>query len=201
MPIQHAVLALLATGPAHGYGLKASFEDSIGPQWGELNIGHLYQVLERLIRDELVTKRVVAQSDRPDKNVYRLTEAGRAELERWLETPFVRQGGYRDDFFLKLFAAARLGEEELRGVIRVQRQAYMGELSALAELRLEHREEPLVRLLIEAAAKHAEANLQVVELAEVAAAELVASQRALRVEEGSEDELRPEAAGERHQRT
>ncbi len=179
MPIQHAVLALLASGPAHGYGLKASFERSIGPQWGELNIGHLYQVLERLIRDELVTKRVVAQSDRPDKNVYRLTEAGRAELENWLATPFVRQGGYRDDFFLKLFAAARLGESELKDVIRVQRQAYLGELSALAELRLDHRDEPLVRLLIEAASKHAEANLQVVELAEAAAGELVASQGAL----------------------
>ncbi len=166
MPIQHAVLALLADGPSHGYELKGSFEESVGPQWGELNIGHLYQVLDRLVRDGLVTRRSVSQTDRPDKTVYHLTERGRDELEEWLSTPFVRQGGYRDDFFLKLFAASRLGEDELERVVRVQREAYLGELASLAQLRTRHREEPLVHLLIEAAVLHTEANLRVVELAE-----------------------------------
>ncbi|MHB1242306.1 MAG: PadR family transcriptional regulator [Gaiellaceae bacterium] len=173
MPIQHAVLALLAGGPSHGYELKSSFEESVGPQWGELNIGHLYQVLERLVRDQLVTRKQVSQGDRPDKNVYRLTAAGRKELERWLSTPFVRRGGYRDDFFLKLFAASLLGQEALGEVTRVQREAYLGELKSLAELRAEHAQDPLVRLLVEAAKLHTEANLRVVELAEAAAAELV----------------------------
>jgi DNA-binding PadR family transcriptional regulator len=166
MPIQHAVLALLADGPGYGYELKAEFEESVGPQWGELNIGHLYQVLDRLIRDGLVTRRSVRQSVRPDKIVYRLTKAGEAELDRWLATPFVRQGGYRDDFFLKLFAAARVGPDRLRQVVRVQREAYLGELAALSELRARHRGEPLVQLLIEAATLHTEANLRVAELAD-----------------------------------
>jgi len=173
MPIQHAVLALLAGGPSHGYELKSSFEESVGPQWGELNIGHLYQVLERLVRDELVTRRQVAQGDRPDKTVYRLTAAGRKELERWLSAPFVRRGGYRDDFFLKLFAASLLGRDALGEVTRVQREAYLGELKSLAELRAEHARDPLVRLLVEAATLHTEANLRVVELAETASDELV----------------------------
>lgn len=173
MPIQHAVLALLASGPSHGYELKSSFEESVGPQWGELNIGHLYQVLERLVRDELVTRRQVSQDDRPDKTVYRLTAAGRKELEQWLSAPFVRRGGYRDDFFLKLFAASLLGSDALAEVTRVQREAYLGELKSLAELGAEHARDPLVRLLVEAARLHTEANLRVVELAEAAAGELV----------------------------
>lgn len=173
MPIQHAVLALLAGGPSHGYELKSSFEESVGPQWGELNIGHLYQVLERLVRDELVTRKQVSQGDRPDKNVYRLTAAGRRELEQWLSAPFVRRGGYRDDFFLKLFAASLLGRDALGEVTRVQREAYLGELKSLAELRAEHAQDPLVRLLVEAARLHTEANLRVVELAEEASVELV----------------------------
>jgi DNA-binding PadR family transcriptional regulator len=171
MPIQHAVLALLADGPGHGYELKAQFEESVGPQWGDLNIGHLYQVLDRLVRDGLVTRRSVRQEDRPDKVVYRLTQAGRAELEKWLDVPFVRQGGYRDDFFLKLFAASRLGGDWLDQVLRVQREAYLGELASLTRLRQRHREEPLVDLLIEAAILHTGANLRVVELAEAKAAE------------------------------
>jgi hypothetical protein len=52
MPLHHAVLSLLADKPAHGYELRNSFEQAVGDQWGGLNIGHLYQILERLSRDE-----------------------------------------------------------------------------------------------------------------------------------------------------
>lgn len=173
MPIQHAVLALLDQRPSYGYELKARFEESVGPQWGEINIGHLYQVLERLIRDELASKREVEQTRRPDKLVYSITAAGREELARWLGAPFVRRSGYRDDFFLKLFAAALLGGGQLEEVLRVQREAYVSELASLAELRREHRREPLVELLVEAAILHTEANLRVVELAETRNSSLV----------------------------
>jgi DNA-binding PadR family transcriptional regulator len=166
VPIHHAVLAILAGGPSHGYELKATFEEAIGPQWGELNIGHLYQVLDRLVRDGLVTRRPVPQRGRPNRIDYRLTKAGRRELEEWLKAPFVSQGGYRDELFLKIFASARVGGEQLRQTIRVQRQAYMSELSALGKLRKQHRNEPLVSLLIEAAVLHTGANVRVLDAAE-----------------------------------
>ncbi|MGH3199185.1 MAG: PadR family transcriptional regulator, partial [Streptosporangiaceae bacterium] len=54
MPLHHAVLALLAAEPAHGYALKGSFEQAVGEPWGGLNIGHLYQILDRLARDGLI---------------------------------------------------------------------------------------------------------------------------------------------------
>ncbi len=165
MPIHHAVLGLLAEGPSYGYELKASFEEAIGPQWGELNIGHLYQVLDRLIRDGLVTKRTVPQRERPDRVVYRLTAAGRGELQRWLDQPFVRRSGYRDDFFLKLFVSSRLGTEPLKAVIKSQRTAYLAELAGLGDLKEQHGREPVVSLLIEAAILHTEANLRVLDLA------------------------------------
>jgi len=198
MPIHHAVLALLADGSSHGYELKTTFEESIGPQWGDLNIGHLYQVLDRLVRDGLVTKQEVPQTARPDKTVYRLTDGGHAELEAWLEAPFVRQGGYRDDFFLKLFAASRLGQDAVEKVARVQREAYLTELSSLGELRARHEDDPLVRLLIEAAVFHTEANLRVVELAEANSAVLsVRSRSGTSAGAGAVDaEQRRGAAGE-----
>lgn len=171
MPVHHAVLALLADGPSYGYELRARFEESVGPQWGQWNIGHLYQVLDRLERERLVTKRVAPQQDRPDRVVYRLTKAGRDEIEKWLTTPFVRRA-YRDDLFLKLFAASLLGRDELETVVRVQREAYMAELGALAKLRRRHRGETLVSLLIEAAIRHTKADLRVVELAEASIDEL-----------------------------
>jgi DNA-binding PadR family transcriptional regulator len=187
MPIHHAVLALLAQGPSHGYELKTSFEEAIGPQWGELNIGHLYQVLDRLVRDGLVTRREVPQSDRPDRVDYRLTAAGRRELDGWLDEPSIRRGGYRDELFLKLFASARMGADRMHGAIRAQRQAYVVELAALSELRSRHRTEPLVALLVEAAVLHTEANLRILDAAEERADGLAS---AAHPEDRGETELR-----------
>ncbi len=172
MPIHHAVLALLDDGDSYGYELRAQFQQLVGPQWGDLNIGHLYQVLERLVRDGLVTKREVEQQRRPDKVVYRITRSGRDELQDWLKTPFVRSGGYRDDFFLKLAAASRLGRNELKRVLHTQREAYLAELSTLTQLRSQHRDDPLISLLIEAAVLHTEANLKILDRAEASAAKL-----------------------------
>jgi DNA-binding PadR family transcriptional regulator len=187
LPIHHAVLALLEQNPSYGYELKSRFEESVGPQWGDLNIGHLYQILDRLERDRFASKRVVAQEDRPDRVVYRLTRSGRTELDRWLETPFVRSA-YRDDFFLKLFAASKLGRQRVDTLVRVQREAYLGELSALSKLRRRHRAEPLVSLLIEAAILHTKADLRLVELAEAASPTLASNDVGEVKEDGDAEE-------------
>lgn len=164
MPIHHAVLALLNDSPSYGYELKGEFEAAVGPQWGELNIGHLYQVLDRLIRDGLAAKRDVPQQDRPDKVVYRITAAGRNELANWLETPHVRTG-YRDDFFLKLVAAARLGPEPLDQLLHLQRETYLNELATLKQLQAQGVDDEIVSLLLQAAQLTAEAGLRLVDTA------------------------------------
>jgi DNA-binding PadR family transcriptional regulator len=175
MPIHHAVLGLLADRPSYGYELKANFEEAVGPQWGSLNIGHLYQVLDRLERDGLVTKRIKEQTRRPDRVIYRLAKQGRAELDRWLARPVDRPGGYRDDFFLKLFVASRLGEPALRGILDVQRRDYLEQLSRLGGLRALHGDEPLKALLLDAAILRTEASLELVERAKRNAAQIVAA--------------------------
>jgi len=166
MPLHHAVLALLAEKPAHGYELKNSFEQAVGDQWGGLNIGHLYQILDRLSRDGLIESERRPQPVKPDRVVHHLTPAGRAELERWLNEPSARLRGYRDDFFLKLMAAAQAGDREtLDGVLRRQRAHLLRELRSLAEAR---RQAPsaVVDLLITAAELHIRADLGVVDAAE-----------------------------------
>ncbi|MEE1670699.1 helix-turn-helix transcriptional regulator [Streptomyces sp. WAC07094] len=159
MPLHHAVLALLNRRPNHGYELKARFEEAIGPQWGGLNIGHLYQVLERLVRDGYVSRSQVTQTDRPDKNLYTLTEAGEAELREWATTAWVRTGGFRDELFLKLLGAVALGPQALTALIESQRQTYLSELAGLAQQRRAHADEPLVAILIDAAIAHTKADL------------------------------------------
>jgi len=85
MPIHHALLSLLADGDSYGHELKGAFERSVGPQWGALNVGHVYQLLDRLKRDGLVEiVRAEPQPRRPDRLIYAITDAGRAELDDWL---------------------------------------------------------------------------------------------------------------------
>ena len=166
MPLHHAVLALLADKPAHGYELKSSFEQAVGDQWGGLNIGHLYQILERLSRDGLIESERQPQPVKPDRVVHHLTQAGRAELDRWLGEPSPRQRGYRDDFFLKLMAAVQSGDRQtLDGVIRGQRSHLLRELRSLADARAQA-PSAVVTLLITAAELHVRADLGVVDAAE-----------------------------------
>jgi DNA-binding PadR family transcriptional regulator len=167
MPLQHAVLALLAAKPAHGYELRNSFEQAVGEQWGGLNIGHLYQILDRLARDGLIETQRRPQPVKPDRLVHHLTPAGRAELDRWLSEPSVRLRGYRDDFFLKVMAAARAGDAQtLARVISQQRTYLLRELHSLADAQALSSPSPVVRLLLTAAELHARADLGVVDAAE-----------------------------------
>ncbi|WP_433415162.1 PadR family transcriptional regulator [Microtetraspora malaysiensis] len=166
MPLSHAVLTLLADGPSHGYELKTRFEAAVGPQWGGLNIGHLYQILDRLVRDGHVVRDHIAQSDRPDKTIYQLTPGGAEELQTWATTPWVRTSGFRDELFLKLLGASRLGPEKLAAFVSAQRQAHLADLGALTRQRRAHAGDPLVALLIDAAAAHIKADLQVIDSAE-----------------------------------
>jgi DNA-binding PadR family transcriptional regulator len=166
MPLHHAVLALLTDGPSHGYQLKSAFEATVGPQWGGLNIGHLYQILERAERDGLVSSRRQHQRVKPDRRVYQLTATGRQELERWLAEPTIRQGGHRDDFFLKLMAAARGDARVVSGVLSRQRAYLLSELRSLTELRNNSSEDTVVGLLLTAAELHVRADLGLIEAAE-----------------------------------
>ena len=159
MPIQHAVLSLLSIGPNHGYELKGAFEQAVGPQWGPLNIGHLYQVLDRLSREGMVTSTRVPQEARPDRVVYAITGAGAAELAAWMAQPSPRTA-FRDDFFLKMVAAARTRDAAIiEQVIARQRAFLLRELRHLHDLRRDPGTDPTVGLLLSAAARHVEADL------------------------------------------
>ena len=167
MPLHHAVLALLADKPAHGYELKSSFEQAVGEQWGGLNIGHLYQILDRLARDGLIESERQPQPVKPDRLVHRITPAGREELGRWLGEPSVRTRGYRDDFFLKVVAAAQAGDPAtLAAVLRQQRVHLLTELRSLADAAAAASGSPVTGLLIKAAELHVRADLGVVDAAE-----------------------------------
>jgi DNA-binding PadR family transcriptional regulator len=95
-----AVLALLAIeGERSGYDLMKLVQQAIAHVWSPARSG-LYAVLPRLVASGGATRRTVSQATRPDKQLYAITDAGRASLDAWLETV---EPGARETFFLKLF--------------------------------------------------------------------------------------------------
>ncbi len=168
---------MLYDGPSYGYELKARFEDAIGPQWGSFNIGHVYQVLDRLLRDGLAISHTQAQAVRPDRVIYEITEDGRTAVVEWLSESSPAANGYRDDLFLKLMTVARLGDDGI--FLATMRQARKDLLQELRDLGVLHQaphagaDRPLNGLLVTAAELQVNARLQLVEAALVQRKELL----------------------------
>jgi DNA-binding PadR family transcriptional regulator len=173
MPLSQALLAVLSTGPNHGYELKSIVERDLGSQWGPINVGHFYQVLDRLARDGYITGKQVRQRVRPNRTVFRITAAGRAELDCWFAAPTDAAKERRGDLLLKLVAAAHLGEDTIRAVIRNERHAHLETLHALSAERADSAAHSSAWLLVEAARVDTDARLRILDLAEQHAAALV----------------------------
>ncbi len=104
------MLALLAIeGERSGYDLAKFVSQAIGHVWSPAR-SHLYAVLPRLVSDGLARSRRVAQATRPDKQLYKITAAGRRALDVWLETV---EPGATDEFFLKLFVGGLTNHDVL----------------------------------------------------------------------------------------
>ena len=79
-----AVLGLLVDGERSGYDLIRQAERSVGFFWTPAKT-QLYAVLRKLVDNGFATARLVRQSDRPDKTLYRITDAGEERLRAGLE--------------------------------------------------------------------------------------------------------------------
>jgi DNA-binding PadR family transcriptional regulator len=90
---------------------------------------HLYAVLRRLSAAGLVRAREVAQQGRPDKQLYSLTEAGRAAFRTWLDEP-VR--GDRPGLVLRLFLGGLASAESHRECLEAFRDDTLGQLARYA---------------------------------------------------------------------
>lgn len=133
MSVRHSLLALLDAGPMHGYGLKTEFEAATGDIW-PLNVGQVYITLGRLERDGLVTVDV-GNGQVEGQKVYLITEAGRAELQRWFATPVARQMVPRQELAIKLVFAIRSGSADVAEVVQQQRTATMRHVQEITRLK------------------------------------------------------------------
>jgi DNA-binding PadR family transcriptional regulator len=103
------ILGLLSERERSGYDLLKRAESSVAHMWAPAK-SQLYAVLPRLVEAGLASRRTVRQSPRPDKQVYRLTRAGREAVGDWLETTPPKSW---DELMLKVFFAELCSREAL----------------------------------------------------------------------------------------
>jgi DNA-binding PadR family transcriptional regulator len=127
MSVRQSLLAILDQGPCYGYQLRAEFDRRTGSTW-PLNVGQIYNTLERLERDGLVAK---GAADEQGHVYFAITDAGRLEVRDWLGAPVDRGTGTRDELAIKLAVAATLPGVDIRGVIQTQRRASLARLQSL----------------------------------------------------------------------
>src|SRR3954452_3003950 len=80
-----AVLACVAQRPMHPYEISTSLRTRGKEASIKLNFGSLYSVVESLAKHGLIESQgTVREGKRPERTVYAITDAGRAEMEDWL---------------------------------------------------------------------------------------------------------------------
>jgi DNA-binding PadR family transcriptional regulator len=139
MSIKYGLLALLEREPMYGYQLRTEFEAATGSTW-PLNVGQVYTTLARLERDGLVEP--VGGSDDEGRIAYRLTEAGRSEIESWWLTPVDRDSTPRDELVIKLALAVTAPGVDVQRVVQTQRTATLKHLRDLTRLKSRASDEP-----------------------------------------------------------
>jgi DNA-binding PadR family transcriptional regulator len=134
MSVRYGLLALLGREPMHGYQLRAEFERSTGMTW-PLNIGQVYTTLSRLNRDGLAEE--TGQDEEPGRVVYRITDAGLAELTKWFATPVAPVDHPRDELAIKVALALQTPGVDVGAVLQTQRTATLRKLRELTRLKTE----------------------------------------------------------------
>jgi PadR family transcriptional regulator AphA len=126
-----ALLGVLAlNGPLSGYDVRKAVDNGVGYFWAPAKT-QIYTVLPRLVETGFATRAEVAQADRPDKHLYRVTTAGREAVQAWLEAPAA--DGDRSTFLLRVFLGGLASSGAMLRNVRAKREEAEALLADLEE--------------------------------------------------------------------
>jgi PadR family transcriptional regulator, regulatory protein AphA len=151
----YVILGMLALDVRTGYDIKASVDQSTRFFWAA-SYGQIYPELRRLEGAGLIEGKSSPTGARKRRE-YTLTDAGRAELLRWLEAP-APMPELRDESLLKLFFADALPLEQALEQLQVRRLGHEQFLAFLQGLDV-HGDPPFVQLVLRYGIAYAEFNI------------------------------------------
>lgn len=134
MSLPYIILGLLQQQEQTGYDLKTEcFDDCIAHLW-TADQAQIYRTLDKLETQGWITCTVEIQYDRPNRKVYRITEAGEAALTQWLQAhqppPILRE-----PLLVQLYLAAQLPNQKIVDLLEQElqtRREKLAECEAIA---------------------------------------------------------------------
>lgn len=148
-----AILALLAEGPLHPYGIQQAIRQRRNDE--VINVAQratLYPAIKRLEREGLIRAQAVARDEnRPERTIYELTDAGRAEVAAWLRDGLATPRKEFPEFPAVLSFLDQLAPAEVRDGLRRRVEALDAEGERLGRI-------------VEAATRHGVARHCLVEI-------------------------------------
>jgi PadR family transcriptional regulator AphA len=133
----YAILGMLALDEMSGYDLTKLIDRSIAHFGFKPAKSQVYSALHRLVGLGWASERKVAQQDRPDKHLYRITSQGERALRGWLESPGVEPEIVRSPFLLKVFFGDMVPRETLLAQVKEAHRIAVEELEILEEIERE----------------------------------------------------------------
>lgn len=137
--ISYVILGMLGLGAQTGYDIKRFVDESTRFFWAA-SYGQIYPELRRLENAGLVEGKSAPTGARKRRE-YRLTQAGRAELDGWLGAP-AGMPEVRDENLLKLFFADALPFEQALEQLRLRRVGHEQFLATLREIDARQGDDP-----------------------------------------------------------
>ncbi|MFI6921845.1 PadR family transcriptional regulator [Nonomuraea spiralis] len=158
MSTGHVLLGFLVERPKHGYELKKEHDHRLAGA-KPLAYGQVYATLQRLERDGFAEVAETQQEGGPERTLYAITDDGRAELERWLNTvepsaPYVASA---------LFARVAVAGKAADGYLVRQREAHLARMRELTAEKASGA--PAQVLAADYALQHLDADLRWIETA------------------------------------
>lgn len=96
-----ALLGILKYRNMSGYDIKKAIDNSISNFWNE-DYGRIYPELRQMEQDGYITRIPETKENGPNRNLYKITEKGEMEFEKWLRLPCEKQPT-RNELLLKIF--------------------------------------------------------------------------------------------------
>lgn len=125
MSVRQSLLAILDQGPCYGYQLRAEFARRTGDTW-PLNVGQIYNTLERLEREGLVAR---GEADERGHVYWSITPEGSTVVAAWFREPVIAAPP-RDESAIRVALALTLPGVDALAAIRRQQEEVRERLAA-----------------------------------------------------------------------
>ena len=105
------VLGILKNGPHTGYEINDILQTRLN-HFFDATFGMIYPTLKKLEAEGLVTKQQVTQTDKPNKNIYQITDTGMTVFQKALREP-TSDDILKSDVLMRLYFSEDLADNDI----------------------------------------------------------------------------------------